>query len=119
MADKLVGFVTPWARGELEDAIGTDIDCGSSAFYETDEGQYYVTDVTVYGSGTAHIEGTLYIDGASGERWAMAIRIESANSADELPEGLADGDEDIRELAREKLEELGESLGTIGIGGSG
>lgn len=109
MADRLIGIITPWAEDELLDAMGGgSLDFGSSMFYSTDDDLYYADNVIYHGSGDAHIEGTMYVDGKVGRRCELAILIEIATSVDELPAGLVDEDEDICDLAKDKLEELGE-----------
>ncbi len=104
--DKLIGPVTPWAIDELENAIGISIDFSMSSFYRDDE-DYYVDDITIDGDGVS-ISGRMDVFGETGRRCELAILIESAASIDGLPAGLADEDEDIRELAKDKLRELGE-----------
>lgn len=105
---ELIGIITPWAEDELLDAMGGgSLDFGSSMFYK-DEDLYYADNVSYYGSGGAHIEGTMYVDEGAGRLCELAILIEKATSIDELPAGLADENEDIRDLAKAKLKELGE-----------
>jgi len=103
---ELIGSITPWAREELENAIGISVDFAMSSFYR-DGDDYYVDDVTVDGEDVS-ISGRMEVFGETGRRCELAILIESASSIDELPAGLADEDEDIRELAKDRLEELGE-----------
>lgn len=103
---ELIGPITPWAIDELENAMGRSIDFSMSSFYRDGE-DYYVDDATIDGEDVS-MSGRMEVFGETGRRCELAILIESAGSIDELPAGLADEDEDIRELAKDKLEELGE-----------
>ncbi len=104
---ELIGPVSDWAKGELEDCFsGIDIDIEGD-FYLEDDDSGYVENARVHGNG-ANIYGRLDVFGTTAHRVAMAIRIESATSIEDLPEMLSDEDEDIRDLAKEVLEELGD-----------
>lgn len=103
---ELIGLVTEWAKTELQECFsGIDIDIDNE-FYLDDDGSGYVEGVMVNGDG-ANIYGRLDVFGETAHRVAMAIRIENAESMADLPEGLTDEDDDIRDLARDRLEELG------------
>jgi len=99
-----IGPITSWAEDELEDTIGRSIDFSSSSFYRDGE-DYYVDDVIIDGNG-ASVSGRMNVFGETGRRCELAILIWMAKSIDELPAGLVDEDEDIRDLAKEKLDEL-------------
>lgn len=100
---KLIGPVTAWAKGEIEDCFGgIDIDCEGDFYLEENGSGGYVENAMVHGRG-ANIYGQLDVFGDTAHRVAMAIRIESAKSIGDLPEGLSDEDEDIRDLAKEVL----------------
>lgn len=103
---ELIGPVTGWAKSALEDCFnGADLDFYGDFYLEGDSSGY-AEEVTVNGRG-ASIHGRLDVDGDIVHRIAMAIRIESAESMADLPEGLTNEDEDMRDLAKDKLEELG------------
>lgn len=109
---ELIGPVTEWAKSELTDCFG-GIDIDFEGEFYLDEGEDssgYVEGVMVNGQG-ANIYGRLDVFGDTAERVAMAIRIESAKSIRDLPEGLSSADEDIRDLAKTVLEELGFDTG--------
>jgi len=101
-----IGQVTEWARIELCDCLGgVDLDVYGS-FYLDEDGSGHAEDVTVNGP-SASVHGTIDVFPENARRIAMAIRIDLAESAADLLEGLADEDEDIRELACGKLDDLG------------
>lgn len=104
---ELIGSVTDWVKTELEECFGgADIDFDGDFYLEDDDSSGYVNGVMVNGDG-ANVYGRLEVFGSTAHRVAMAIRIESVKSIGDLPEGLTDEEEDIRDLAKEKLEELG------------
>lgn len=104
-----IGPVTDWAKTELQECFGSlDIDFDGDFYLDDDGG--YVEGVLVNGDG-ANVYGRLDVFGETAHRVAMAIRIENAESMADLPEGLSSEDDDIRDLARERLEELGFSTG--------
>lgn len=104
---ELIGPVSDWAKSELEDCFnGIDIDIEGDFYLGENGNGGYVENAMVHGRG-ANVFGQLDVFGTTAHRVAMAIRIESADSIEDLPEGLSDEDEDIRGLAKEKLEELG------------
>lgn len=104
-----IGPVTEWAKTELQECFGDlDIDL-ENEFYLDDDGSGYVEGVMVNGNG-ANIHGRLEVYGETAHRVAMAIRIENAESMADLPEGLSSEDDDIRDLASDRLEELGFSM---------
>jgi len=105
---ELIGPVTAWAKGELEDCFsGIDIDFEGDFYLEEeeDDSSGYIEGVMVNGNG-ANIHGRLDVFGTTAHRVAMAIRIENAESMWDLPEGLASEEEDIRDLAKEVLEDF-------------
>jgi len=107
---ELIGPITAWAKGELEDCFsGLDIDFEGDFYLEEDDSSGYMDGVMVNGNG-ANIYGRLEVFGSTADRVAMAIRIESAESMGDLPEGLASADEDIRDLAKVVLGEFAELL---------
>jgi len=102
-----IGPVTEWAKSELADCFGgIDIDFEGEFYLDEGGSCGYVEGVMVNGNG-ANVHGQLEVFGATAQRVAMAIRIESAKSIGDLPEGLSSADEDIRDLAKTVLEELG------------
>lgn len=104
---ELIGTVSDWAKRELADCFsGADLDFDGEFYLEDDGDSGYVEGVMVNGRG-ANVYGKLDVFGTTAHRVAMAIRIENAESIEDLPEGLSDEDEDIRDLAKEILEELG------------
>lgn len=104
MSETVIGPITPWALEELQNQVGsTGLDC--PGFLIRDGDSYYV-DSVVFSSGDVSIEGSLTIFGETARRVALAVQIESAETVANLPAGLVDADEDIRDLAREKFEEL-------------
>lgn len=104
---ELVGPISDWAKRELEDCFnGIDIDIEGDFYLEENGEGGYVENAMVHGHG-ANVHGKLDVFGTTAHRVAMAIRIENAESIEDLPEGLSDEDEDIRDLAKEVLEELG------------
>lgn len=108
---KLIGRVTEWARVELEDRLGgADLNFDGEFYLEEDDSSGYVEGVTVNGS-CVNVYGRLEVFGEPAHRVATAIRIESAESIADLPEGLADEDKDMRDLARETLDRLGFETG--------
>lgn len=108
---ELIGTVTAWAKSEIEDCFsGIDIDLEGEFYLEEEDNSGYIKGVMVNGNG-ANIYGRLDVFGATAERVAMAIRIESAQSIADLPEGLSSADEDIRDLAKTSLEKLGLNTG--------
>jgi hypothetical protein len=108
---ELVGSVTEWAKGELEDCFsGLDVDFEGDFYLEENGNGGYIEGVMVHGRG-ANIYGQLDVFGDTAHRVAMAIRIESAESIGDLPEGLSDEDEDIRDLAKKVLGDFEELLG--------
>lgn len=104
---ELIGAVTDWAKTELENCFSDlDIDIEGDFYLGENGDGGYVENVMVHGRG-ANVYGQLDVFGTTARRVAMAIRIESAESIEDLPEGLSDEDEDIRDLAKEVLEFLG------------
>lgn len=108
---ELIGTVTAWAKSEIEDRFNSiDIDFEGEFYLEEEDSSGYIEGVMVNGNG-ANVYGRLEVFGTTAERVAMAIRIESAKSIADLPEGLSNADEDIRDLAKTALEELGLNTG--------
>lgn len=108
---ELIGSVTEWAKSEIEDCFnGADLDFDGDFYLEEEDSSGYVEGVMVNGNG-ANVYGRLEVFGDTAERVAMAIRIESAKSIADLPEGLSHADDDIRDLAKTALEELGFKTG--------
>lgn len=113
---ELIGPVTDWAKSELADCFDeADLDFDGDFYLDSSiDGDYvggyvdgdYAEGVTINGRG-ANVFGKLYVFGATAERVAMAIRIESAESIADLPEGLSSADEDIRDLAHTALVRMG------------
>ena len=102
----LIGPVSDWAKSELEDCFsGVDLDIEGEFYLEEDDDSGYVEGVTINGQG-ANLYGQLDVFGSTAHRVSMAIRIENANSVEDLPEGLSSEDEDIRNLAKDRLEDL-------------
>lgn len=103
---ELIGPVTEWAKSELEDCFnGADIDFEGD-FYLEDDSNGYAEEAMINGDG-ANIYGRLEVHGSTVHRVAMAIRIESAESIADLPEGLTSEDDDIRDLAHAALVRMG------------
>lgn len=103
---ELIGAVTEWVKVELRDCFGgANIDFEGDFYLEEDDSSGYIDGVIVNGDG-ANVHGRLEVFGSTAHRVAMAIRIESAISIGDLPEGLTSEEEDIRDLAKEKIDEL-------------
>jgi len=102
---EVIGAVTNWAEEEISDAFGMSIDCEGSLI--RDGGDYYVDGVSIYGNDVV-VHGQASLFGDIARRVELAILIENAETIADLPEGLVTADEDLRELAKEKFEELEE-----------
>lgn len=110
MLTESIGHITAWVEEEIRDDLGgADLTFNSTELCKDSDGVYAIDSVIFSGFET-RIEGSLFIEGNVGRRCEMAIHIESATCIADLPEGLANEDPDIRELAEDKLHELDPSV---------
>lgn len=105
MEDKevIIGPITNWAEDELSRCLGVDIVLEGNLIHLGDK--YYIEVGRIDGKGI-RMEGRVEIAGDLARQIIMATQIENAESTAELPAGLTEADDRLRDLAMDKFAEL-------------